>query len=525
MKKKYISKAFRYFILIIIISIFFSSCILLDSKKMVYIEIPKEEKVTFKKAIQISDCFTFQLSEDSSYYVLTGISDFGKYLFDYNESCIFQLELSNKISPSGWSQNANMGFDVEIPSSYNNLPVKELGPNSLSYLGYYSYHLIIPESITKIRTNAIICAYSSLNTDENNIVFCPARFENFFLRVILYGADNFSNGYSDSSSHRDIFAPASITWNIGEEEIEIDPYGIRTCMFYNEPCETMNTLKRKGNFSIPSFTSTSYFRPVNIDIQLSPNNSRYLFENTILYSKDKSIVYYGYDFSLWIDFNNDLVIPDTVKEIRDGSFGLASFTTKCRKVIIGNNLKSLSTYFFDNPTSTMSILEGIEIKKGNPSFISENGMIMNREKTKLYFALLETYKEKIIPESIREISGMLFCKNGYVNLDYLKLRLIPSYNCRYVVGDFTYACAIRIVDDVSVHNEETLKIHNISFKKSPYLWDTFPEELKFDDAELSKINNHLDNNDLISYDKEYRTYYNLLNNDYKIIKVVSVPWD
>ena len=120
---------------------------------------------------------------------------------------------------------------------------------------------------------------------------------------------------------------------------------------------------------------------------------------------------------------------------------------------------------------------------------------------------------------------MLFCKNGYVNLDYLKLRLIPSYNCRYVVGDFTYACAIRIVDDVSVHNEETLKIHNISFKKSPYLWDTFPEELKFDDAELSKINNHLDNNDLISYDKEYRTYYNLLNNDYKIIKVVSVPWD
>ena len=62
-----------------------------------------------------------------------------------------------------------MGFDVTIPSKYNNKPVKELGPDSLSYLSYYSYHLTIPESITTIGTNAIGCSYSSMLTQKEEL--------------------------------------------------------------------------------------------------------------------------------------------------------------------------------------------------------------------------------------------------------------------------------------------------------------------------------------------------------------------
>src|SRR5574344_451269 len=209
-----------------------------------------------------------------------------------------------------------MGFDVTIPSKYNNKPVKELGPDSLSYLSYYSYHLTIPESVTTIGTNAIGCCYSSMLTPKISL-----SIDDFITRV--------DNGLTKDKektfgNYRDVFATSSITWNIGEEELNISPYAFHLSMFYNEPQEYIRCLT-----DINPFLSSPFYRPVNFEIVLSENNSMYTLDNTILYNKDKTIVYFGYDFSMWLDGDKNFVIPDSIEEIKDGSFALSSFTNSC----------------------------------------------------------------------------------------------------------------------------------------------------------------------------------------------------
>jgi hypothetical protein len=474
------------------------------NKKYLYLNVPESTSTSLLDVVNQEDCFTYQLSEDETYYILTGISEFGKALYDLNESKIYTQNLSDQIFSIGWSQSNQMGFDVTIPSTHLDLPVKELGPNSLSYLAYYSFHLTIPESITKIDTNAIVCSYSSLETynvscqlDDFKYEIDPSDVQSSYHNQVVD-----SIGYERATTkypYRDVFAPSSITWNIGEEDLTIEPYAIRLSTFFSKPCEQYLI------FLIPD----DYFRPVYFDINVSPDNSKYTFEDTILYNKDKTKVIYGYDFSNWMDDEDNLIIPDNVEEIGDGSFALSSFTTSCNCIRIGKNLKKLSTYFFDHPMSGKTEFTSIEVDSTNESFVFENNMLLNKDKTKLYYAFLDN-NDIELPTTIQEVGSMIYAKEGKVNIDGLNINLLPCFNTTKKEEENSYTCAIERTKPVSF-DEENFEIHGISLNSDPFDWKENAKGLSFTEEELVQKQNIVNQHETISVNKEYRTYYFLVD--------------
>ena len=486
---------------------FLSSCFTSSPKQSVaYIDVPESTSIELLEAKQQEECFTYKLSSDETYYIITGISDFGKALFDLNQSKIYTNSLSKLIFSQGWSQSNNMGFDVTIPSKYNNKPVKELGPDSLSYLSYYSYHLTIPESITTIGTNAIGCSYSSMLTQKEELQI-NGTYSNTV--VIENNKLVITNG-----GYRDVFAPASIKWNVGEEELNISPYAFHLSMFYNRPYEVFTDSK---NYF--PYLSMPFYRPVNFEILLSENNSMYTLDNTILYNKDKTKVYFGYDFSIWLDEENNFVIPDSIEEIKDGSFALSSFTTSCNKIKIGPNLKSLSTYFFDHSTYCFTTISGIEVSNENNSFVWDNNMLMNKDKTKLFFASFDNPID--LPSTVLEVGSLVFCKKGNISLDNLSLNIIPSYSSKLKVNDLIYNCSL-ISTKESSFNENNWAPHGITYKTSCFDWEENPDELQFTQEKIDQLNSILIKYETITVTKKYSTYYYLLTDDFTITKVEEV---
>lgn len=65
------------------------------NKKYLYLNVPESTSTSLLDVVNQEDCFTYQLSEDETYYILTGISEFGKALYDLNESKIYTQNLSD----------------------------------------------------------------------------------------------------------------------------------------------------------------------------------------------------------------------------------------------------------------------------------------------------------------------------------------------------------------------------------------------------------------------------------------------
>ncbi len=135
-----------------------------------------------------------------------------------------------------------------------------------------------------------------------------------------------------------------------------------------------------------------------------------------------------------------LVIPETYKDLPVTAIGDRVFVScpKLTEIVIGNNVTTLGEFLFtgDNLKSVTlgkSVrdinsytfaeslnLESVLVSKENPYFVSdENGVLFNKEKTKLVFAPRTISGSYKVPDSVTTIGGWAF--GGCENLTNLTL--------------------------------------------------------------------------------------------------------
>ena len=102
----------------------------------------------------------------------------------------------------------------------------------------------------------------------------------------------------------------------------------------------------------------------------------------------------------------DIVLPDSVTSVGvDAFYSCSSLTT----VSIGSGLKSLSVDAFDS----CSKLSAISVSKDNTAYASVDGIVYNKEKTKLLIVPAAISGEITIPATVEEFTyqAVNSCKN------------------------------------------------------------------------------------------------------------------
>lgn len=121
----------------------------------------------------------------------------------------------------------------------------------------------------------------------------------------------------------------------------------------------------------------------------------------------------GYFAFATTNITGEVVIPDSVESIGDGCFYC------CRnisKIIIGTSLKLLDiTTSGYHPFYGCSSLKEIEVKVDNKYFSSQDGILYNKDKTKLILApSAYEVNDLYIPNSVKEIGDHSFFGNANV---------------------------------------------------------------------------------------------------------------
>ncbi|MDE5582864.1 MAG: leucine-rich repeat domain-containing protein [Ruminococcus sp.] len=81
-------------------------------------------------------------------------------------------------------------------------------------------------------------------------------------------------------------------------------------------------------------------------------------------------------------------------------------------VVISGNLKSFGD---DEPFISCTLLQSITITDGDGEYISENGILYSKDKSKLLlYPPLKTGKEFTVPSGVKEIGMSAFCNNAYI---------------------------------------------------------------------------------------------------------------
>ena len=177
------------------------------------------------------------------------------------------------------------------------------------------------------------------------------------------------------------------------------------------------------------FIEASFF-PYSIEeIEISENNPKYTVSNKSIYNKDKTILYANFSK------DTDITVEEGVKEIGGHTFTLAEKVTtinlpdslekipshsmvngSLKKVNIGKNVKTIHP----NAFAGCSNLTEIKIDEKNPLFTVENGIIYDKNKTKIEAVI--TYSENItIADGVIEIPD-----GAFINRNKTKNIVIPN---------------------------------------------------------------------------------------------------
>ena len=86
--------------------------------------------IDFDKLRNDEDYFSFELSEDGKYYIITGMSKIGQAVMDvYQSKLMSNIMYFSKTIPNSLT-SPNLPFELHLPSSHLDLPVKELDRKS-----------------------------------------------------------------------------------------------------------------------------------------------------------------------------------------------------------------------------------------------------------------------------------------------------------------------------------------------------------------------------------------------------------
>ena len=173
------------------------------------------------------------------------------------------------------------------------------------------------------------------------------------------------------------------------------------------------------------------------------------------------------------NITGELVIPDSVESIENSSF---SNCTNISKVIIGNSLKTISgiSSISYSTFDRCSNLKEFEVKSGNNYFSSKDGILYNKDKTKLILAPSACeVNDLYIPNSVKEIGDYSFY--GSTNVKgkiYLPEGLISigwqSFSQCGISGEVNIPSSVTSINKNSFFNTEYVTKINVDSNNLKY---------------------------------------------------------
>lgn len=151
------------------------------------------------------------------------------------------------------------------------------------------------------------------------------------------------------------------------------------------------------------------------NIVIHPDNPNYSFENGLLLSKDKKILYEA------LNYLTTLTIPDTVTEIRSMSLAGCELLTS---IYIPKNVVTIQ-----NDVFIIANLRTVEVEEGNLNFESDNGSMYTKGKKELIFYRYGS-GNAVVPEGVELIRRRAFIgKSGYTSVQLPQsLKIIPDFS-------------------------------------------------------------------------------------------------
>lgn len=134
----------------------------------------------------------------------------------------------------------------------------------------------------------------------------------------------------------------------------------------------------------------------------------------------------------------DMEVPwkEAVEKVNSVSPHFATAEKQTKKVIVGKDISSIEhiTYYMMEPY-TYSYVEEFEVHPDNKVYTSEEGVLFNKDKTKLVkFPQGKVVEEYIVPDTVKEFGEGAFreCDIGHVILPY-GIEKLPSFKSAHVL--------------------------------------------------------------------------------------------
>ena len=386
-----------------------------------------------------------------------GVTSIGGAAF-HGCSNLKYIEIPNSVTKLEWG-----AFEECI--SLENIEI----PNGVMTIGASAFrgcsnlvNLLIPKSVTNIYTQAFedCSSLKKINVDEDNEIFSSVDevlFNKDLTNLIKYPEKRNNKEYnipnsvtnieeyafSRCSSLTSIEIPNSVT-SIGDyafsrcsslTSINI-PKGVISIgrsAFYN--CSSLTGIEIPSgvkNIYVETFSGCSSLKSINIPNSLTSISYRAFFGCRSLTSINipKGVISIGSSAFYNCSGLKSIEIPSEVKDIYDETFsGCSSLTS----IEIPNSVTSIGADAFlgcssltsiEIPNSVTSIgddaflgcssLENINVEDNNQNFISIDGVLYNKDKTKIiHYPKKSSIKDYIIPNSITSIGDNVFsgCSN------------------------------------------------------------------------------------------------------------------
>ncbi len=265
---------------------------------------------------------------------------------------------------------------LEIPAYIDDIAVTELAPHSL-YNDISGYKLIIPETIKKIGSNALTCSeLTEIEVHPDNGYFCDVDgvLYNKDVTMIVY--------YPEEREELSYTVPATVT--------ELGEY----CFHYGGKLEKITLpegLKRIGQRAF-------YFVDTLKEINL-PEGLESIESNAFIGCSELT----------------DIRVPDSVTDLGWSVFDSCS---GLENVYLGSGIQSIEGELFTGCSSLVSIT----VSQDNQLLCVENGVLFNKDKTKLMkYPSKKEDKSYTIPSTVTTVG-----REAFYNVEYLESIDIPN---------------------------------------------------------------------------------------------------